>query len=422
MNAIVVLNYVISLIFALCYAYQILYVLLGLFKKPSKLKSKKNYRYAVVISARNESKVIGKLIESINDQNYPSDLVQTFVIADNCTDDTAEVAQRAGAAVYKRTDVEHKGKGYALGWFFEKLYGEYPHKAFDGYFILDADNVLDRNFVSEMNDVFDNGYKVITSYRNSKNYGTNWITAGYSLWFLREARYLNNARMQLGTSCAVSGTGFLVSDEIIRKNGGWKYFLLTEDIEFATDCIINGEKIGYSADAVLYDEQPSKIQQSYHQRLRWAKGFYQVIAKYGTKLTKGMFKGSFACYDMFMTLMPAMLLTLLTVAANIIAVPIGIINNNAFELLTVLKSLLQTLATFFAMFFVLGAITTVTEWNKIYCSKLKKVLYIFTFPLFMMTYIPISVMALFCKVEWKPIEHTVSKTVDDICNDETRIK
>ena len=135
-----------------------------------------------------------------------------------------------------------------------------------------------------MNKVFDSGYKVITSYRNSKNYDSNWISAGYSLWFLREAKYLNNSRMQLGTSCAISGTGFLVSAEIIRNNGGWIHHLLTEDIEFTVDSVIHGVKIGYAANAILYDEQPTLFRQSYNQRLRWAKGFYQVFAKYGLGL------------------------------------------------------------------------------------------------------------------------------------------
>ena len=89
------------------------------------------------------------------------------------------------------------------------------------------------NYISEMNKLFDNGYKVITSYRNSKNFNSNWISAGYALWFLRESKYLNNARMILNTSCAISGTGFLVSDEIIKRNNGWKYHLLTEDLEFS---------------------------------------------------------------------------------------------------------------------------------------------------------------------------------------------
>ena len=156
-----------------------------------------------------------------------------------------------------------------------------------------------------MNKVFDRGYNVITSYRNSKNYDTNWITSGYSLWFIREAKYLNNPRMMLKTSCAVSGTGFLVNSSIIKKNNGWKFNLLTEDIQFSVVNILEGEKIGYCESAMFYDEQPTTFKQSWNQRMRWSKGFYQVMFRYGRELIAMMFKKRemfVSCYDMFMTL------------------------------------------------------------------------------------------------------------------------
>lgn len=416
MKAIIVFNCIISIIFTLCYAYQFFYIFVGLLKKPLEFIAKKQHRYAVVVSARNESGVIGNLINSIHSQNYPADLVDIFVIADNCTDNTAEVARKAGAIVYERFNKEKVGKGYALDWLFNIINTDHADKNYEGYIIFDADNVLDPNYIKEMNKVFDNGYRIITSYRNSKNFDTNWISAGYSLWFLREARYLNNARMHLGTSCAVSGTGFLVSADVIRENNGWIHHLLTEDIEFTTDSIIKGEKIGYCANAVLYDEQPTKFSQSYTQRLRWAKGFYQVFANYGGKLFKGILKGSFSCFDMLMTIMPAMLLTLVSIAMNIVAIPVGIITHSP-ELPMLIKTLIQTIMNFYGMFFLLGTITAITEWKNIYCSKPKRILYLFTFPIFMLTYVPIAIVALFKKIEWKPISHTVSKSLSDIFGD-----
>lgn len=416
MKAIIVFNCIISVIFTLCYSYQFFYIFVGLLKKPLKFIAKKQHRYAVVVSARNESGVIGNLISSIRSQNYPSELVDIFVIADNCTDNTAEVARNAGAIVYERFNTEQVGKGYALDWLFKIIDKEHADKNYEAYMIFDADNVIDPNYIKEMNKVFDNGYRIITSYRNSKNYDTNWISAGYSLWFLREARYLNNARMHLGTSCAVSGTGFLVSADVIRENGGWIHHLLTEDIEFTTDSISKGEKIGYCANAVLYDEQPTKFSQSYTQRLRWAKGFYQVFTNYGRKLFKGVLKGSFSCFDMLMTIMPAMLLTLVSIAINLVAIPVGAVTHSP-ELPMLVKTLVHTIMNFYGMFFLMGSITAITEWKNIHCSKPKRVLYLFTFPLFMLTYVPIAVVALFRKIEWKPISHTVSKSLADICGE-----
>lgn len=420
MKAIIIFNFIISMVFTLCYAYQFFYVFVGLFKKQKTHHAQKNHHYAIVISARNEANVIGNLIESIKEQSYPAELLDIFVIADNCTDDTAAVARQEGATVYERNNLSLIGKGYALDWFFKKLKEE-NETNFDGYIIFDADNVLDRDFITEMNKVFDSGYPIVTSYRNSKNYGKNWITAGYSLWFLREAKYLNGPRMMLGTSCAISGTGFLVSNDIIKENDGWIHHLLTEDIEFTTDSIIKGKKIGYSAKSVLYDEQPTKFSQSYVQRLRWSKGFYQVFTTYGKRLLKGICKKNFGCYDMLMTLMPAMLLTLISVTVNIIAIPLGIISQSS-ELLALIRVLGQTLLSFYSIFFLLGLVTTITEWNNIYCGKSHKIFYIFTFPLFMMTYIPISIIALFKKVEWAPTEHSVAVSVSDICNNEVASK
>lgn len=415
MQAILVFNFILSIIFTVCYLYQFFYVFVGLFKKPIRFKAKKNHRYAVVICARNERRVIGNLIESVKHQTYPEDLVDVFVVADNCTDTTPEVARKAGAIVYERHNTEKVGKGYALDWFFKALDRDYADKGYEAFIIFDADNVLDPHFIEEMNGTFDAGYRIVTSYRNSKNYDHNWITAGYSLWFLREAKFLNNSRMQLGNSCAISGTGFLVSKEIIDANGGWIHHLLTEDIEFTTDSIIKGEKIGYCGDAILYDEQPTTFRQSYFQRLRWAKGFYQVFAKYSGRLLKGVFKGNFSCYDMLMTLMPAMLLTLVSIVLALCAIPVCA--SMQLDSFPMVKTLLETVLSFYLMFFLLGALTTITERKQIHCGKVKRVLYLFTFPLFMLTYIPISLIALFTKVEWKPIKHSVSITVDDIVSD-----
>lgn len=421
MKLVVYFNFIISVLFTICYFYQFVYVIIGLLKKSKRLEAKKQHKYAVVISARNEANMIGNLIDSIRNQNYPSELIDTLVVADNCTDNTAEVARLHGAHVYERFNDRLVGKGYALDWLFKQVKEDMPDNGYEAYIIFDADNIVDPNFIAEMNKAFDNGYRIITSYRNSKNYGENWISAGYSLWFLREAKFLNNSRMKLGTSCAISGTGFLVSSEIIDKNNGWIHHLLTEDIEFTVDNVIKGETIGYCEKAILYDEQPTKFYQSYIQRLRWSKGFYQVFGKYGAKLFTGMVKGSFSCYDMLMTISPAMLLTLASTVINLIAIVIGIIGDPE-HLPMLFKALWQTLFGFYSMFYFLGLITTITERKQIHCSTLKKIGYTFTFPLFMLTYVPISVIALFKKVKWEPIKHSVSMSVYDICQADPEIE
>ena len=417
MKPIELINFIIICLFFICYSYQFFYIPVSLFKKPKAHREPKPHRFAVLIAARNERSVIGELIDSINAQDYPAHLINIFVIADNCTDDTALIAQEHGAVVYTRRDSLHVGKGYALNFLLEQIARDYPAGYFDAFLVLDADNVIAPNYITEMNKTFSDGYGIITSYRNSKNYGDNWISAGYALWFLREARYLNNARMLLGSSCAVSGTGFLFSREILERCGGWNFFLLTEDIEFSIDNVVRGEKIGYCGTAVLYDEQPTSFRQSWRQRLRWSRGYLQVFSRYGGRLMRGIFHGSFSCYDMAMNIMPAAVLTGLSVAVNLTAAAANFYIGGDLRVLGL--SVLQTVVNLYMTLFVIGSITTITEWKQIHCSAGKKLLYALTFPVFMFTYVPITIASLFCDVQWQPIRHQRCLNVSQItqvCN------
>ncbi len=413
MQLITSINYFIWLIFVVCYLYQMYYIIVPYIKKDKPLKEPKANRFAVLISARNESGVIKQLLDSIKSQTYPSELVDIYVVADNCTDNTAEIARECGANVYERFDTVNVGKGYALNYLLREISRKYDDERYDGFFVFDADNVLDPHYIEEMNKTFSSGYDILTSYRNSKNYGDNWISAGYSLWFLRESKYLNYSRMLMNTSCAISGTGFMFSKKIAKELNGWKYYLLTEDIEFTVDHVINNYKIGYAKNAVLYDEQPKEFKQSVRQRMRWAKGYYQVLCNYGAKLIKGIFKDkSFSCYDMSMSIMPAMVLTIFSAVINMTAILVGLMAD--ISVAPVVESIMGGFVSMYITMYTIGAITTISERKKIYTSTWKKILYTFTFPIFMMTYIPITFVALFKKVEWKPIVHSQSKTLADI--------
>ena len=408
MEAVKLINWIISIVFFICYAYQFIYIPVVWFRRTHAQKAPQPHRFAIMICARNEQAVIADLITSIRRQTYDASLIKIFVLADNCTDDTAGIAQAAGAVVYERFNQLKKGKGYALEALMAHIREDYPD-GFDGYFVFDADNILAPDYIEQMNRTFTDGYDIVTSYRNSKNYGDNWISAGYALWFLRESRYLNHARHLLHTSCAVGGTGFLFSRKVAEEINSWPFHTLVEDIEFSVHEITRGRKIGFCAEAVLYDEQPTRFLQSWNQRSRWCKGALQVFSKYGKALLFGAFRGSFSCFDMTMTTMPAFILAAAGIFCNLALAVYGALSGG--DLMIAVQSVLEMLSHMYLTMFVIGAVTTVTEWRMIHTAAWKKVFYLFTFPLFMFTYIPITVSVLFRKTEWKPIEHRVSSEV-----------
>ena len=413
MHTVEMINFIIMCLFFACYVYQFVYIPIAWLPRKKETLHAPMHRFAVLIAARNEEAVIGKLIDSIKAQSYPGRLVKIFVAADNCTDATAEAARSHGAEVYERYDMTRRGKGYALDFLLReiKLRG---YSRFDGYIVLDADNVLDRDFILHMNETFSAGHDIVTCYRSSKNYGDNWISAGYALWFLRESRYLNNARARLGSSCGVSGTGFLFSQAVLdAQGGGWPFHLLTEDIEFTIDNVTRGMKVGYCPDAIAYDEQPISFRQSWAQRLRWSRGYLQVFKKYERALISGIFSGSFSCYDMAMSIMPAAVLTGLSIVVNLGAALVNVLYYHEWGVLGV--SALQTLVNLYLTLFIIGAITTATEWKSIHCEPAKKIFYVFTFPLFMLSYVPIVIHSLFVTPEWTHIDHTRTLDVQQIC-------
>ncbi len=418
LTPIVIFNGIIFLFFTLAYFYQIVYVLSVLRHGEVQLpKAKVNHSYAFVIAAHNEEPVIGNLVRSILTQKYDG-TIDCFVVADACTDRTLEEAAKAGAIAWERNDLVRKGKSWVLDYAFDRILNEYGDK-YEAFFVMDADNIIAPNYVEIMNQAFDAGYLVCTSYRNSKNFDSSWISSAYATWFLREAKFLNNARMMHGTSCAISGSGWMVSAAIIRGMHGWNFHTLTEDIQFSTFCCAHGIQIGY-APAEFFDEQPLDFKSSLVQRMRWTKGFYQVFFSYNRNLLGGIFKERrFASYDMLMTVAPGMILTLLSAFVNGAYLIVGSLSHGFIateaELMMCVGSLLMTFVSMYAVFFLLGLLTTISERKHIHAKKKWRIFTnLFTFPIFMMTYIPLTVVALFKKVEWVPTKHDIAVNFDEV--------
>ena len=263
------------------WTYQLIVSICSLIKfKEKPIIEEKQHRFMAIIPAHNEAAVVGNLIESLKKQNYPKDLYDIYVIADNCTDNTAEIAKNAGAIVYERFNETKKTKGYALNWFLAQKIEE--DASYDAFCVFDADNIADKDFLKAMNKKLCQGENVVQGYRDIKNPSDNWITAGYAIFYWTMNRFYHLARYNIGLSPLLNGTGFMVRFDIIKPTG-WDTKTLTEDIEFSLKNIIEGRKLGWATDAIVYDEQPTSFKQSWSQRSRWTVGHIQCMKEY-TKL------------------------------------------------------------------------------------------------------------------------------------------
>lgn len=280
MNYVEIVNLVFTIIFGILTLLSVFYVIfavVSVFKKKTFPPAEKQGNYGIIIPARNEGKVVGHLIESIQKANYPQDKLKIFVIAHNCSDNTAEVARSYGVTVYEYNNPAEATKGYGLKYLFQQIEKDYGIQSYDGYFILDSDNIVATNYFQKMNDAFMYyGCKnIVASFRNSKNFGKGIIPGLYGIYFAIGCFLESRGRTVCGCSTRVSGTGYVINSESLKD--GWNYVTITEDWELTVDQILAGNKVQYCEDAIFYDEQPTTFKIMWRQRVRWKRGHYLVF-------------------------------------------------------------------------------------------------------------------------------------------------
>lgn len=404
-----VLQMVLIIIINIFWLYHFVISISGLVKtRDKKLLINKKHRFLIIIPAHNEEAVVGNLVDSINKIDYDKSLYDTYVIADNCTDNTYEVAKEHGAIAVKRDDPTKKTKGYALDWFLTDIFKKGLDKNYDAIVIFDADNIVDSNFLNMMNKSLCQGEKVVQGYRDIKNPKDSWVSGGYAIFYWMMHRFYHQARYNIGLTPLLNGTAFLVRMDVIAKKG-WKTKTLTEDIEFSLQTVLDGERLGWQRDAIVYDEQPTTFKQSWTQRERWTVGHLQCIKIYTKDMLKSVSKWKkMANFDTFLYLIgvPMFLVSILLVIINTILYFVNSIG---------LKDLLFNYALYFVSIFLLpllAAIMTVIVEKKSFKDLKKGVI---GFPIFMISWLLINIKALVKpNTKWEKIQHVKSVKIEDI--------
>lgn len=272
------------------------------FAAPSvKYKSFKNHKFAVLIAAHNEEGVISGIIKSLKSQSYSQDMYDVFVIADNCTDNTADIARALGVEVIERFNNIKKGKGFALEYAFDYIFS--LDRGYEYAAIFDADNIVDKNFLFYINRKINTGARAVQGYLDSKNPYDSWLTLSYSLWYWINNRLSQLSRDNLGMGARLGGTGLAVDLELI-KEFGWGATCLAEDTEFTLKLMLSDIKVAWEHNAIVYDEKPVGMDTSWNQRTRWTLGIYDAFGKYiGPLINKSFKEKKMAPFHMVMNVM-----------------------------------------------------------------------------------------------------------------------
>ena len=261
---------------SLVFFWSTLLVLVGLFRKTRPFpKAERRLRFAILICARNEERVIRLPIGSLLAARWPADRREIIVIADNCTDATAAFAREAGATVWEKT-TPSSGKGDVLAWGVSRVLAR---GGFDAIAVFDADNVASEIWFETVNDALAAGEAVVTGRRHASNARANVISGWYAIYWGIINELSNRVRTNLGLSGKLTGTGFAFRLDALGPDG-WQTSTMVEDVEFTVQSNLAGHRIAYVPGADYADEQPVAVHYMWRQLCRWSTGGWEVVRRY----------------------------------------------------------------------------------------------------------------------------------------------
>lgn len=391
MKTLEIINIIIMLLLVV-YGLYFVITALFLFKKRKKVSivSDKYSHFTILIPARNEEEVIKDAIQSFKRQKYPKDNYEIVVVINNTTDNTLGVCNAEGVRCIL-CERKIKNKGDALKEAFDRLKKEKT----DAYIIMDADNVVNDEFLGEMNKSLNEGTLVAKSSMDIKAKENTWVSSSYAIYFFIQSILYSIPRNNIGASCAINGTGIMIKKEVIDKYG-FNVRTITEDLEFMTLCALNNIKIKFVEGAICYAEHPSDFKVSMIQRRRWTKGIYEGFIIYFNSIIKNIIKrpniellDSLLIYSTPLIL----ILSLISIFINFLIVPLPI-----YLIITSFSLLVSYISISLCALFV--------------CVKSKKKIKdfltgIIMFPIFLLSWQYLNIAVLFKKeVVWDEIKHT----------------
>lgn len=305
----VAIQFILILPFAALFLYLLFLTLLAaVVRKPRPTHSSTLSRFAVVIPAHNEAEGIQSTITSLKKQTYPAERYQVLVVADNCTDGTADIARGARAVVMERKEPTLRGKGFALRWCFDRILSETP--AYDAVIVIDADTVVDREFLHVINSHLAAGARVVQSSDLVDPHAAGWSAQMTRIGFLLYNFVRPLGRSALGGTVGLRGNGMCFRADVLREVP-WDAYSISEDIEYGLKLVLKGIRVDFAPDAIAHATMPQRAENAVSQRARWEGGRFTLIRKYaGPILSEAIRRPSLACLDAFLDLVTPALVNL----------------------------------------------------------------------------------------------------------------
>ncbi len=368
---------------------------------PEKVSS--HPHFAILIPARDESCVISSLLESIRTQKRKVAMKDVYVIVERKDDPTVLICKKYHASVIYRQHLELQRKGYALD---EAItYFKEHHLHYDAYFIFDADNVLDPNFIQEMEKDYLQGYAISTGYRNLINGNDTILAASSGLIYTFINEWMNHPGNRFGKNVMLSGTGFYIHGSYIDQWECYPFHSLTEDVELSFEATLQGMSTHYNPNAIFYDEQPVTFSQTVVQRKRWLKGFFDNYCHYFPKFVK---KLPTSCNPgSILSMMLSILAVIFFVLPILVLFLVSLFCILLFQHPTIY--LFYALSLFFIVYFVLFCLTYfLLHYENDRLQLQPRIFFgcLWYHPLFLMTYVLVVIQViLHPDVTWSKIEH-----------------
>jgi hypothetical protein len=223
-------------------------------------------RFAILIPAHDEEVMIGATLASLALLDYPPDLYTVHVIADNCTDQTAEIAGAARVRVHERIDTINLGKGYALAWALGRLTVD-PGR-YDAVIIIDADTIADAQLLQAFARGLARGSKALQAHYAVLN-AADSASAALRWLALSLVNYIRPlGRNAWGGSSTLTGNGMCLSWQLLTRHP-WQAFGLSEDYQYYLTLVASGDRVMFVPDAKVYSPMPTTVRQLQSQDIRW---------------------------------------------------------------------------------------------------------------------------------------------------------